>query len=75
MTMSKPEDLLSQGSEAASRLRDFVNDPDNRAQVKDWADQATRFVQKNPWAAVAGAALIGYWLGSRSGRRREDSSR
>lgn len=73
--MSKSDDLLSQGSEAASRLREFVNDPDNRAQVKDWAEQATRLIQKNPWAAVAGAALIGYWLGSRSSRRREGPPR
>lgn len=73
--MSKHEDILNEGLDAAKRLREFAEDPATRAQVKDWADEATKFVQRNPWAAVAGAALIGYFLGTRSARRRDEGGR
>ncbi|MDX9732161.1 MAG: hypothetical protein RBT63_10355 [Bdellovibrionales bacterium] len=36
--------------------------------IKEWAEESTKFIQRNPWTAVAGALVIGYFLGSRSGR-------
>lgn len=36
----------------------------NGEKIKQWSDQATDFVQKNPWVAVAGALALGYFLGS-----------
>lgn len=35
---------------------------------QEWAAEATRFIKRNPWAAVLGAAAIGYYLGSTRNR-------
>ncbi len=41
--------------------------------TSEWAAEATKFIKKNPWAAVLGAAAIGYYLGSK--RRRTGDNR
>lgn len=68
-TEPKPESDIKQV------FKDFL-DNDSRAQVteqvteqatemgKKLAGEATVFIKNNPWAAVLGAAAIGYLLGS-----------
>lgn len=57
---------------ASSTATDFLeNDPRAKevsALSKEWAQEATKFIQRNPWAAVLGAAAIGYILGSTRNR-------
>ena len=51
---------------------DRVVSPEAQAQIKEltteWAGDATEFIRKNPWAAVLGAAAIGYFLGATRNR-------
>lgn len=61
-------------SKISEVMEEIFQGRDPQKTVKEWADEATRFVQRNPWAAVLGAAAIGFVLGSYTGRgRREDS--
>ncbi len=60
-------------SQAKSAVEDFL-DNDPKAHVtelgKKLADEATVFIKDNPWAAVFGAAVIGYLIGSTRGGRK-----
>lgn len=70
--MTKPEmkkdSLFEKAKDATTGF--LENDP--QAQIselsREWAKEATVFIQKNPWAAVLGAAAIGYFLGSTRNR-------
>lgn len=51
---------------------DHVVSQETQEQIKEltseWAGDATEFIRKNPWAAVLGAAAIGYFLGATRNR-------
>lgn len=60
--------VFSRASSAASSVASELLESDAASQfkdlTKDWSAEATKFIKKNPWAAVLGAAAIGYYLGA-----------
>ena len=68
---------MSNAQEEKSGARAWINEElfkktDPKNAMKEWAGEATKFVQRNPWVAVAAAAAIGYYLGSMGPRRRAE---
>lgn len=62
------DDILSQAQTTAS---EFLNGEPGKQMTElsqEWAAEATQFIRRNPWVAVAGAAAIGYYLGSTRNR-------
>lgn len=55
--------------DAARRLHEFGDSSEIVDQIKKLAKDTHHFVQKNPWAAVAGVFVIGYVLGSMTRRK------
>ncbi len=74
---SSASDGFSQAKEGFSKAKtaidDFLeNDPKAQATEigKKLAAEATVFIKDNPWAAVLGAAVIGYLIGSTRGGKK-----
>ncbi len=69
--INKAEDFLSDSAkETFKNVGEILEESKTTEQLKIWAKEANDFVQKNPWAAVAGALVIGYVLGSSKNKHR-----
>lgn len=55
---------------ASAWTETLFNGEDPQAKMRQWAQDADRFVRQNPWAAVAGALALGYLAGRLRGRSR-----
>lgn len=70
------EDLKSDlKSKASDLMQEFLQGQDPTDKAKELAAEATEFVRRHPWAAVAGAVAIGYLLGSFSAQRNRNVTR
>lgn len=79
--MSKPDSKTDSKSDPAPRkendsfgLATDLLESETANQItsltKEWSSDATKFIKKNPWVAVIGAAAIGYYLGATGSRGR-----
>lgn len=57
---------------ATELIQEFIGG-DPQAKAKEYATEATQFIQKNPWVAVAGAVVVGYLLASMTSGSRQGS--
>lgn len=70
---TRPDVTHEVATQAKKIIHDFVDsDPNLKAKKlgKDLANEMTAFIKANPWAAVLGAAAIGYFLGTIRGGQR-----
>jgi ElaB/YqjD/DUF883 family membrane-anchored ribosome-binding protein len=58
------EGAISKATAVASELLESETATQITDLSKEWVAGATKFIKKNPWAAVLGAAAIGFYLGS-----------
>lgn len=49
-----------------SKFETFQNEtlPQMEETIKGWADETSKFVKKHPLASLAGALMVGYFIGT-----------